>query len=77
MNLAFSHPTSNFRSNKSVWREIDLTDILSSAFYVLHLCSVFQAETMGILGLAKLLQDVVPHAIKESEIKHYFGEKNL
>lgn len=28
---------------------------------------------MGILGLSKLLQDLVPHAIKESEIKNYFG----
>lgn len=32
---------------------------------------------MGILGLSKLLQDIVPHAIKESEIKHYFGKKNI
>lgn len=30
---------------------------------------------MGILGLTKLLQDVAPMAIKESEIKNYFGRK--
>ncbi|RZC42933.1 flap endonuclease 1, partial [Asbolus verrucosus] len=30
---------------------------------------------MGILNLSKLLADVVPQAIKESEIKHYFGRK--
>lgn len=34
---------------------------------------IVQPIAMGILGLSKLLQDVVPHAIKESEIKHYFG----
>ena len=30
---------------------------------------------MGILGLSKLVADVVPHAIKENEIKNYFGRK--
>ncbi|KAF2883545.1 hypothetical protein ILUMI_22609 [Ignelater luminosus] len=30
---------------------------------------------MGILGLTKLLADIVPHAIKENEIKNYFGRK--
>lgn len=30
---------------------------------------------MGILGLSKLIADVCPQAIKESEIKHYFGRK--
>lgn len=30
---------------------------------------------MGILGLTKLIADIAPHAIKESEIKHYFGRK--
>ncbi|XP_034181392.1 flap structure-specific endonuclease 1 isoform X1 [Osmia lignaria lignaria] len=30
---------------------------------------------MGILGLAKLIADVAPHAIKERELKHYFGRK--
>ncbi|XP_044264565.1 flap endonuclease 1 [Tribolium madens] len=30
---------------------------------------------MGILGLSKLLADVAPHAIREGEIKHYFGRK--
>lgn len=29
---------------------------------------------MGILGLAKLLADYAPQAIKESELKHYFGK---
>lgn len=28
---------------------------------------------MGILGLSKLIADIAPMAIKESEIKHYFG----
>ena len=28
---------------------------------------------MGILGLSKLVADVVPTAIKENEIKNYFG----
>jgi len=30
---------------------------------------------MGILGLSKLIADVAPHAIKENEIKNYFGRK--
>merc|ERR1712141_891865 len=30
---------------------------------------------MGILGLSKLVADVAPHAIKENEIKNYFGRK--
>ncbi|XP_015429599.1 PREDICTED: flap endonuclease 1 [Dufourea novaeangliae] len=30
---------------------------------------------MGILGLAKLVADVTPGAIKERELKHYFGRK--
>ncbi|CAL7938634.1 unnamed protein product [Xylocopa violacea] len=30
---------------------------------------------MGILGLAKLIADVVPGSIKERELKHYFGRK--
>lgn len=30
---------------------------------------------MGILGLTKLLADVAPSALKESEIKNYFGRK--
>lgn len=30
---------------------------------------------MGILGLTKLIADIAPQAIKESEIKHYFGRK--
>lgn len=29
---------------------------------------------MGILGLSKLIADIAPFAIKESEIKNYFGE---
>jgi len=28
---------------------------------------------MGILGLSKLIADTSPTAVKESEIKHYFG----
>ena len=30
---------------------------------------------MGILGLSKLIADVAPEAIKENEIKNYFGRK--
>ncbi|XP_065367422.1 flap endonuclease 1 [Calliphora vicina] len=30
---------------------------------------------MGILGLSKLIADVCPTAIREGEIKHYFGRK--
>lgn len=30
---------------------------------------------MGILGLSKLIADLAPFAIKESEIKNYFGRK--
>ncbi|XP_055705199.1 flap endonuclease 1 [Phlebotomus papatasi] len=30
---------------------------------------------MGILGLSKLIADLVPTAIKENEIKNYFGRK--
>ncbi|PNF17057.1 Flap endonuclease 1 [Cryptotermes secundus] len=30
---------------------------------------------MGILGLSKLIADIAPMAVKESEIKHYFGRK--
>lgn len=30
---------------------------------------------MGILGLAKVIADIAPNAVKESEIKHYFGRK--
>lgn len=29
---------------------------------------------MGILGLSKLIADVAPQAIKESDIKNYFGK---
>lgn len=29
---------------------------------------------MGILGLSKLIADVAPEAIKERELKHYFGK---
>jgi hypothetical protein len=28
---------------------------------------------MGILGLSKLIADIASTAVKESEIKHYFG----
>jgi hypothetical protein len=28
---------------------------------------------MGILGLSKLIADIAPMAVKESEIKQYFG----
>lgn len=34
-----------------------------------------KAFIMGITGLAKLIADVAPHAIKETEIKNYFGRK--
>ncbi|XP_003490949.1 flap endonuclease 1 isoform X1 [Bombus impatiens] len=30
---------------------------------------------MGILGLSKLIADIAPSAIKEQELKHYFGRK--
>lgn len=30
---------------------------------------------MGILGLSKLIADIAPNAIKERELKHYFGRK--
>ncbi|CAH2097533.1 unnamed protein product [Euphydryas editha] len=30
---------------------------------------------MGILGLSKLIADIAPHAVKEMEIKNYFGRK--
>lgn len=29
---------------------------------------------MGILGLSKLIADIAPHAVKEMEIKNYFGK---
>lgn len=29
---------------------------------------------MGITGLAKLIADIAPNAIKENEIKNHFGE---
>lgn len=29
---------------------------------------------MGILGLSKLIADLAPQAIRESEMKHFFGE---
>lgn len=28
---------------------------------------------MGILGLAKIIADIAPGAVKEGEIKNYFG----
>merc|ERR1712083_1239210 len=34
-----------------------------------------ETENMGILGLSKLIADVAPKAIKENEIKNYFGRK--
>ncbi|XP_012269804.1 flap endonuclease 1 [Athalia rosae] len=30
---------------------------------------------MGILGLSKLIADIAPFAVKEREMKHYFGRK--
>ncbi|XP_040571090.1 flap endonuclease 1 [Lepeophtheirus salmonis] len=33
------------------------------------------ARNMGILGLSKLIADVSPEAVKENEIKNYFGRK--
>jgi len=32
---------------------------------------------MGILGLSKLIADIAPEAIKERELKHYFGTELL
>jgi hypothetical protein len=34
-----------------------------------------QTASMGIQGLSKLVADVAAHAIKENEIKNYFGRK--
>ncbi|KAK4884964.1 hypothetical protein RN001_001235 [Aquatica leii] len=42
-----------------------------SLFYV----KCVKIGDMGILGLSKVLADIVPHAIRESEIKNYFGRK--
>lgn len=36
--------------------------------------SRLQSRAMGILGLSKLIADVAPSAIKENEMKNYFGE---
>ena len=46
----------------------------------IYFCFMFQRfkdyfQTMGILGLSKLIADVAPTAIKENEIKNYFGRK--
>lgn len=32
---------------------------------------------MGIIGLSKLIADIAPHAVKEMEIKNYFGSLNM
>lgn len=32
---------------------------------------------MGILGLAKLIADVAPNAVKETDLKNYFGEFSI
>lgn len=32
---------------------------------------------MGIIGLSKLIADIAPQAVKEMEIKNYFGMENL
>lgn len=32
---------------------------------------------MGILGLAKLIADVAPNAVKETDLKNYFGELSI
>ena len=32
---------------------------------------------MGIQGLSKVIGDYAPSAVKENEIKNYFGEFNL
>jgi len=32
---------------------------------------------MGIHGLAKVIGDYAPSAVKENEIKNYFGQYNL
>lgn len=47
---------------------------------LLHCFDLFPAKLlciladMGILGLSKLIADVAPQAIKESDIKNYFGK---
>lgn len=56
------------------------TSLLDSMFQLLN-NFINQREwliiTMGILGLAKLIADIAPNAIKEQELKHYFGMNNL
>lgn len=32
---------------------------------------------MGILGLSKVIADLAPAAIKEQQLKHYFGKYKL
>ena len=39
----------------------------------LNLRDIVKLRSMGIHGLAKLIADYAPSAIKENEIKNYFG----
>ena len=34
------------------------------------------SDIMGILGLSKLIADIAPSAIKENEMKNFFGKWN-
>jgi len=36
--------------------------------------SSLKNSAMGITGLAKLIADIAPNAIKENEIKNHFGK---
>lgn len=46
--------------------------LLCDAFIVAYVRDKHFAD-MGILGLSKLIADIAPEAIKERELKHYFG----
>lgn len=48
--------------------------IISHCFDLFPAKSLCTFADMGILGLSKLIADVAPQAIKESDIKNYFGK---
>lgn len=45
-----------------------------SSWYSVYCLFVTSKQDMGILGLAKLIADVAPNAVKETDLKNYFGE---
>ena len=49
------------------------TDVILSTFLSTLQTHSHPAVVMGILGLSKLVADAAPAAIKENEIKNYFG----